>query len=89
MNELRMSYSILKPIAILNEGSNGWTKELNLISWNGGNAKFDIRWWPPNKQSIGKGMTFTPEEIFTLGAILHTLPRDLHKEYGRENLLHG
>ncbi|MEK4031301.1 PC4/YdbC family ssDNA-binding protein [Pseudobacillus sp. FSL P4-0506] len=89
MNELRMSYTILKEIAVLNVGSNGWTKEVNLISWNGAEAKYDIRWWPPNKKAIGKGMTLTPKEMHELGNVLHTLPQNLHEEYRKESLSHG
>lgn len=81
MSYFRMSFEIVKEIAVLKEGKNGWRRELNLISWNGGDPKYDIRWWPPKKTDIGKGATFTPEELFTLGEVIHTLPRDLHVQY--------
>ena len=40
-----IKYEILKTIGILSENSRGWTKELNLISWNGGKPKIDVRDW--------------------------------------------
>lgn len=30
-----ITYEIIKTIGVLSENSKGWTKELNLISWNG------------------------------------------------------
>ena len=35
----------------------GWTKELNRISWNGGEPKYDIRDWAPEHEKMGKGVT--------------------------------
>ena len=36
-------YEIIKNLGILSESKSGWTRELNLISWNGADPKFDIR----------------------------------------------
>jgi len=48
----------------------GWTKELNLISWNGAAAKFDIREWAPDHEKMGKGVTLTPDEAEALYELL-------------------
>ena len=53
-----IKYEILKTIGILSENSRGWTKELNLISWNGGKPKYDIRDWAPAHEKMGKGVLF-------------------------------
>ena len=37
------SYEIKEEIAVLSTSSKGWTKELNLVSYNGAAPKFDIR----------------------------------------------
>ena len=41
------SYEIVEHIAVLSTSKTGWTKELNLISWNGRTPKYDIREWSP------------------------------------------
>lgn len=58
-----LKYEIIEHIAILSESKSGWTKELNLISWNGRDPKYDIRDWAPEKEKMGKGVTLTKEEI--------------------------
>lgn len=61
-----ISYEILKTIAILSEGSNGWRKEMNLISWNGRTPKYDIRDWSANREKMGKGVTLSEQELQVL-----------------------
>ncbi|GGB46996.1 hypothetical protein GCM10011409_25650 [Lentibacillus populi] len=61
-----LKYEILKTVAVLSESPKGWTKELNLISWNGRDPKYDIRDWAPNKEKMGKGVTLTEEELANL-----------------------
>ena len=65
-----IKYEILKTIGILSENSRGWTKELNLISWNGGSPKYDIREWAPDHEKMGKGITLTEEEAKQLYLVL-------------------
>lgn len=38
-----IKYDIVKEIGVLSEYAKGWRKETNLISWNGGEPKYDIR----------------------------------------------
>ena len=63
-------YDIVKHIGVLSENVKGWTKELNLISWNGAAPKYDIRDWAPEHEKMGKGVTLTAEEIQKLKEIL-------------------
>ena len=63
-------YEIVKHIGVLSESSKGWTKELNVISWNGANPKFDIRDWAPDHEKMGKGITLTEEEAAKLRELL-------------------
>ena len=65
-----LKYEIVETIAVLSESPKGWTKELNLISWNGRDPKYDLRDWAPNKKKMGKGVTLTEEELKSLKAIL-------------------
>lgn len=64
--EERMQFEIIDTIATLSESTNGWKKELNLVSWNGRDAKFDIRAWSSNHGKMGKGITLSPEEVSKL-----------------------
>lgn len=64
------NYDIVKNIGALSESSKGWKKELNLISWNGKEPKFDIREWSPDGSKMGKGVTLSKEEIIALKNIL-------------------
>ena len=61
-----ITYEIAEEIAVLSESNSGWRKELNLVSWNGADPKFDIRDWAPNREKMGKGVTLTAEELNTL-----------------------
>jgi hypothetical protein len=60
------NYEILQELAVLSENPKGWRKELNLISWNGRPAKFDIRDWAPEHEKMGKGVTLSNEEFEAL-----------------------
>ncbi|MCJ7840960.1 YdbC family protein [Lederbergia sp. NSJ-179] len=58
-----IQFEITKQIAVLSESPKGWTKELNLISWNGREPKYDIRDWAPNHEKMGKGVTLSEAEL--------------------------
>jgi len=66
------SYEVTENIAVLSESSKGWTKELNLISWNGREPKYDIREWSPDHSKMGKGITLSDEEVAVLKKALNT-----------------
>jgi Uncharacterized protein conserved in bacteria len=68
-----IKYEIRKEIAVLSESSKGWKKELNLISWNEAEAKYDIRDWSPNHEKMGKGITLTKEEAQKLCDALNNI----------------
>lgn len=70
-----ISHVIEKHIAVLSETKGGWTKELNLVSWNGKPAKYDIREWGPDHKSMGRGVTLTDEEAKALVEALSDLKR--------------
>jgi len=63
---VEFKYEIVEKIAVLSESSKGWTKELNLISWNDRDPKYDIREWAPNGEKMGKGITLSDEEVVVL-----------------------
>jgi len=68
-----IKYEITKHIGILSENNKGWTKELNLVSWNDRESKYDIREWSPDHDKMGKGITLSEEEIAMLMSLLNKL----------------
>lgn len=66
----KFEYEIIENLGILSTNQSGWTKELNLISWNGRPPKFDIRDWSPDHEKMGKGLTFSNEELKELQEII-------------------
>lgn len=73
MSEIK--YEITKHIGVLSESAKGWTKELNLISWNGREPKYDIRDWSPEREKMGKGVTLSVDELDKLKIILVEIPQ--------------
>jgi hypothetical protein len=71
-----IKYEINEKLGVLSESSKGWTKELNLISWNGREAKYDIRDWAPEYEKMGKGVTLSKEELKELRNILNDINLD-------------
>lgn len=68
-----LKYDIIENIAVLSESPKGWTKELNLVSWNSRDPKYDLRDWSPDKTKMGKGVTLTEEDLQNLKKALHEL----------------
>ena len=56
MAKTEFSYEIVKHIGVLSTSPKGWTKELNIVSWNGHEAKYDIRGGSPDHDKRGKGV---------------------------------
>ena len=71
MSEIK--YEIIKKVGVLSTSASGWTKELNLISWNDRDAKYDIRDWSADHEKMGKGVTLSAEELLALKALLNTM----------------
>jgi len=69
MNEIK--YEIIEQLGVLSESEKGWKKELNLVSWNDREPKYDIRDWSENHEKMGKGITLTTEESIKLRNILN------------------
>ncbi|GKX28840.1 hypothetical protein SH1V18_13200 [Vallitalea longa] len=68
-----IKYEIEEMIGVLSENNKGWTKELNLISWNGREPKYDLRDWDPEHEKMGKGITLSDDELKKLQALLNEL----------------
>ncbi len=61
-----VTFEIKDHLLVLSEGVRGWTKEVNIVSWNNRKPKLDIREWDENHEKMGKGITLNREEILKL-----------------------
>ncbi len=68
-----IKYEIVEKIGVLSTTEKGWSKELNLISWNEREPKYDLRDWNENHDKMGKGVTLTKEELAKLKETLNNL----------------
>lgn len=68
-----IKYEITENLGTLSESGRGWFKELNLVSWNDREPKYDIRDWSPEHDKMGKGVTLSREELKELKKLLNSL----------------
>jgi hypothetical protein len=68
-----IKYDIVKKIGVVSKAGSGWAKELNLISWNDREAKYDLRDWSADGSKMGKGVTLTRDELIALRDLLNQL----------------
>lgn len=61
-----VKFEIKEHLGVLSESAKGWAKELNLVSWNDREPKYDIREWSPDHERMGKGITLSKEELLIL-----------------------
>ena len=73
MSSREVTFEIKEHIGVISENNKGWTKEVNLVSWNGGEAKYDIREWDPEHVKMSKGVTLNEEQATALRDILNSL----------------
>ena len=58
-----VNHEIVESIGVIYEKKSGWTREINLVSWNGMDEKYDIRDWSPDHDKMSRGITLTEEEL--------------------------
>lgn len=68
-----IKFEIKENVGLLSQSPKGWTKELNLISWNGKEPKYDLRDWAPDHEKMGKGITLTIDDLRALKEILNSM----------------
>lgn len=69
-------YEVTQKIATISEGARGWERQLNMVSWNENEPKYDIRDWAPDNAKMGKGISMTRDELIALKDILNELDFD-------------
>ncbi len=75
-----LKFEITQHIGDISENAKGWKKELNLVSWNDRDPKYDIREWAPDYSKMGKGCTLTADEVVALKEILDGIDFDSFDE---------
>lgn len=58
-----VTFEIVESLGVIAEYPTGWKKELNLVSWNGGGVKYDIRDWDPSHEHMSRGVTLHEKEM--------------------------
>lgn len=71
-----IKYEITQEIGKIGENSKGWARELNLVSWNDRDPKYDLRDWAPDHSRMGKGLTMTADELVALRDLLNEMDLD-------------
>lgn len=61
--EKLVTFEVVRHIGTIAHFDSGWNRELNLVSWNGGPVKYDIRDWDDTHAKMSKGMTFHADEM--------------------------
>jgi len=70
------TYEVTEELGVLSETAKGWTKEFNMVSWNGREPKYDIREWAPGHEKMGKGVTLSGDETAELKRLLAAVDFD-------------
>lgn len=65
-----IGFEIVKELGELSPASKGWSKQINLLRWNDGEAKLDIRSWTADHEKMSKGIALTIPEAQMLVTIL-------------------
>ena len=63
MENNEKKFEIINQLGVLSESNKKWKKELNRISWNGNDPKYDIRDWSPDHSKMSKGITLSEKEL--------------------------
>ena len=66
-----IKFEIIRTLGVLSEGTKGWQREINMVSWNDRKPKVDIRDWAPEHEKMGKGITLNKKELLQLKELLN------------------
>ena len=67
---MKRKFKIYEHIGNISKPNNGWTKELNYISWDDREPVYDIRTWSEDHTRYGKGVTLTQNELQNLHELM-------------------
>lgn len=61
-----LKFEIVEHIGVLSTNEKDWSVEVNKVSWNEKDPKYDIRAWNADHTRMGKGVTLTEQEFEAL-----------------------
>ena len=64
------SFEIVRHVGVLSTSPRGWTREVNIVSWNAKPARLDIRDWAPDHDKMSRGVALNGLETEQLKVIL-------------------
>ena len=67
-----MTLEVIKKIALISGSETGFRKELNIVSWNGKEPKYDLMNWSPEGKAL-RGVTLTEDEAKKLQKVLNDM----------------
>lgn len=80
-NNGEVTFEIKEFIGALDAANdNGWRRELNLVSWNGGAPKLDIREWSPDHTRMSRGITMSEEQGIRVAQLLAQRAREKQRQ---------
>lgn len=68
-----VTFEITEHLGELSINKDGWIREVNMVKWNEGKPKLDIREWATTHERMNKGVRFTDEEVIKLKEILNAM----------------
>jgi hypothetical protein len=84
MPDRNITFEIKEHLGTIAQYGTGWNKELNIISWNGGAPKFDIRDWDEYHEKMSRGVTLTQWEMRKLADLYIARNNDKAIERGKQ-----
>ena len=79
-----VSYTIHRHLTVLKEypdRETPWRREANIVSWNGGEAKLDIRDWNLRHDRMSRGITLQQDEAEKLAIAIGQKLMNRSKEH--------
>ena len=53
-------------IDVIDNREEKWTKEVNVVAWNGGKPKIDVRDWNEKHDRMSRGITLTEDQAMKM-----------------------
>lgn len=70
-----VTFDIKQQLAVLSISNSGWQRELNIVAWNQGLERFDIRDWNKEHTKMSRGIGLNKIEVKNLLDALNALER--------------
>ena len=67
-----VTFEIMDHIGSLSTSASGWQREVNIVAWNGKQARLDIRDWNPEHTKMSRGIGLNGIEVENLTALLNS-----------------